>query len=196
MPACSRPVRWPRWTGPGLPLRAPRLALDPDFPLFVIWRRLPAVAPWLLRYLSHCGETETRRIARALTPLVSDSVKQHRDLAGGTAAERWLADSDYMFAYDSRRSFEADAFAWQLRREAGFTPLLVDGDRLREHLPQAGPSIRRLAIVGDHGFVASPGAYVRDLAASLRGTVVAARVEDFDLSGGRDPGRRDIAGPP
>ena len=172
-------------TGPGLPLRAPRLALDSDFPLFVIWRRLPAIAPWLIRYLSHSSEAETRRIARALTPLVSDSLLQHRALACGTPAEKWLSDSEYMFAYESQRSLEADAFVWKLRGEAGFVPTIVEADQLKDRLPQAGPRIKLLAILKDHGFVASPGAYVRDLASCLRGPVIAAQVTDLDLSGGR-----------
>ena len=171
-------------TGPGLPLRAPRLLMDPEFPLFVIWRRFPFIAPWLLRYLSHSGAAETRRIAHALAPLVSDAVHQHRDLATGTPAERWLSESDYIFAYRSREAFAADEFAWRLRAEAGFVPSLIEAPLLGEILAEAGPEIGLLAMLKDHGFIASPGRYVTDLAATVSGPIVTAEVHDLELSGG------------
>src|SRR4051794_33603649 len=108
-------------TTPGLITKAPFMMLDPNSPLFVRFSYLPKLAPWLLRYLKHANATDAARIAKGLAPLTCDTYAQHKALAGGTPAERFLQSSGYLFAYDSRAAFEGDAFAWGLRREAGFT---------------------------------------------------------------------------
>ena len=69
-------------TTPGLALKAPGYALNPDSPLFVIWRRLPFFAPWLVRYLLHANDKDTRRITSGLADIVCDSVEQHAALGG------------------------------------------------------------------------------------------------------------------
>lgn len=172
-------------TTPGLVAKAPLLALDPNSPLFVRWRYLPKLAPWLFRYLRHANATDTTRISRGLAPLTRDSYAQHKALAGGTQAERWLQASGYVFAYESRAAFEADAFAWNLRREAGFVWQEFEGEALRELDPALGPKIRFGILVRDHGFVLSPGGYIGDLrevAASLGAVAVPAEARAFRLA--------------
>ncbi|MGY6409535.1 MAG: NAD(P)/FAD-dependent oxidoreductase [Alkalilacustris sp.] len=175
-------------TAPGLVGRAPRMLLNPDFPLFLRWAYLPRMAGWLVRYLSHANDTDTRRIARGLAPLVSTSVAEHRALAAGTPAEALLEDADYGFAYADRAAFEADAYTWALRAEAGFHPVLHEGAAVRECEPALGPGVGCLATVPGHGFVRDPGGYVARLAQAFEGMggrIVTAAVRDFDLSGGR-----------
>lgn len=175
-------------TGPGLIRKAPRMVLNPDFPLFLRWRYLPRLAPWLVRYLSHANDAETRRISAGLTHIVADSVEQHAALAGGTVAEPFIRESDYVFAYADRAAFKADAYTWALRREAGFVPEEIEGAAVRDYDPALGEGIGFLAVMKRHGFITDPGGYVRALAEEftrLGGTVLQADVADFDLSGGR-----------
>ena len=175
-------------TAPGLARRVPGLLMDPSSPLFLRWRYLPRLAPWLRRYLGHANDADTRRIASALTPIVSDAVEQHAALARGTGAERWLAGSDYHFAYADRAAFEADAYVWGLRREAGFEPVIREGAEVRAREPSLSRSVGCLATVGGHGSVRDPGAYVEALAHALEGmggVMRRSRVLDLDLAGGR-----------
>ena len=175
-------------TGPGLAMKAPRYALDPDFPLFVVWRKLPSVAPWLVRYLLNANDKDTRRIARGLAGIVSDTVDQHMDLAGNTAAAKWLRDASYVFAYNSRDDFEKEGYVWSLRRQAGFSPEVIEGAAVHEMIPEISSGVKLLAVMHDHGFVLDPGSYVKDLARTFEaggGTLVMADVHDLDLTGGR-----------
>src|SRR5690606_7719586 len=123
------------------------MLLDRESPLFLRWGYLPRLAPWLVRYLAHANDGATRRISAALAHVVGDSVEQHRALAAGTAAERFLRDSDYVFAYADRAAFERDAYGWELRRAAGFVPELVEGEAVREVEPALGDAIRFLAVM-------------------------------------------------
>ena len=175
-------------TEPGILRKAPGMALRRDSPLFLRWWYLPRMLPWLARYLRHATDAETRRIAAALAPLVTDSVDQHTALASGTGAERWLVESEYSFAYGDRAAFDADAYGWALRAEHGFAPVLREGDAVRAHEPALASDVGLLASVPGHGYVRDPGGYVADLAAAFEaegGTIRRATVRDFELRGGR-----------
>ena len=150
-------------TMPGLIRTALTHTFDPDYPLFLRKRYLPRLAPWLARYLSHCTALEAARISRALAPLLRDTVMQHRALAQDTDAARWIKDSDYLFAYPSRASFEQDRAAWRLRQAAGFVWQEFDGQAVRLLDPAFGPSIGYGVLVPDHGIIVDPGRYLDDL---------------------------------
>lgn len=174
-------------TTPGLMLKGPMLLLDPKFPLFLRWPYLPRLAPWLLRYLGNANDKDTRRIAKNLTSIVSDSVEQHKSLADGGPAARFVTTSDYSFAYAHRAAYEDDAYVWQLRKIAGFEPELIEGDAVKEKEPAFGPAVGLLAVMKDHGYITNPGGYVAVLAQTLEemgGKLVRAEVTDFDMSGG------------
>ena len=175
-------------TVPGLISKAPGYLLDNNFPLFMRWSYLPRLAPWLKQYLSYANDTDTPRIAEGLTTIVADSVEQHQALAGNTAADSWLVPSDYQFAYLSKESFDADSYVWSLRRQAGFVPELVTGTAVHEKEPLLGSDINLLAVCKDHGYVRSPGQYVKTLAdvfKGLGGHVRQAEVMDFEHIDGK-----------
>ena len=77
---------------------------------------------------------------------------------------------------------------WSLRREVGLAPEILEGDAVRRSQPELGPSTQLLAVLRHHGYVRSPGRYVKDLAAHFldRGGVFRKTpVRRIDLSGGR-----------
>ena len=175
-------------TAPGLIAKAPKMLLDNNFPLFLRWSYLPKLAPWLIKYLSHANVEDTRRIAEGLTHLVGDSVEQHEALTKGTEAAKWMNRSDYVFAYQDRAAFDADGFTWDLRKRAGFTPDLIEGDAVREYEPLLGNGINLLAVMRDHGFVAAPGPYVKDLAKEaqkLGASFMKAELRDVSFTDGK-----------
>ena len=175
-------------TAPGLIAKGPKLLLDPNFPLFLRWSYLPRLAPWLVRYLGHANDADTRRIAAGLATIVGDSVEQHHALADGTDAAPLMVDSDYVFAYADRKAFEADRYVWTLRREAGFEPEVIEGEAVQDYDPAFGPSVGLLAVMKNHGFVRDPGGYVQSLARVFEGEggrVKQAEVRDIRLSDGR-----------
>jgi len=174
-------------TGPGLLRKAPAYLADPNFPLFMRWSYLPKLVPWLVRYMSHANADGTRRISQGLTTIVGDSLEQHQALTHGTDASKWVRESDYSFVYKDRAAFDADAFSWKLRAEAGFVPELVEGGEVHEREPILSEAAGLLAVMKNHGFILNPGSYVKDLVALLEqlgGRFVQAEVKDFDVSGG------------
>ena len=180
-------------TVPGLMGKAPRMLLDPAQPLFLRWRYLPRMLPWLGRYMSHATAAETRRIAQALAPLTGDSLAEHQALAEGTGAEKWITPCDYVYAYRDRAQFEGDAFGWGLRSDAGFQWTEMESADLRAYDPALAPGLGFGVRLPDHGRITDPGRYVRDLAAAAeaRGVrMLTAEVTDITRENGRVTGVR------
>ena len=175
-------------TGPGLITKGPGYLLDKNFPLYVRWSYMPKLLPWLARYMSHANDADTRRIAKGIAGVTTDSVAQHQDLAGNTKAAKYIQHSTYSYAYADRKAFDADKYLWDIRREHGFDPELIEGSAVQELEPFLGDSIGLLAQMQDHAFVLNPGDYVGTLAqvfVAMGGKLVQEQVLDFDLSGGR-----------
>ena len=175
-------------TGPGLIPKAPGMVLDRDFPLFLRWSYLPRLSPWLMRFLSHANDSDTRRIAEGLTNIVGDAVEQHKSLCDDLGLGHWVTESDYCFAYANRAKFEAENYTWELRRQAGFTPDLIEGQAVRDYEPALGQDINFMAIMRHHGFIRSPGGYVQALAKALEGMggrILQAEVKDFEMVDGK-----------
>ena len=184
-------------TGPGLTRKAPGMLLDRDFPLFMRWSYLPKLLPWLRKYMSHANDADTKRIAQSLIPIVADTVEQHKSLCNDLGLGSWVNDSDYCFAYKDRSVFEAETYTWALRREAGFVPEIIEGQDVRDYEPSLGDDITCLAILKNHGFIRSPGGYVRALARAFEdmgGTLREAEVKDLDLTGGTVTGVQTTQG--
>lgn len=175
-------------TYPGMIPKAPKLLFDREFPLFLRWSYLPKLTPWLLKYLSHANDKDTRRIAQGLTPITHDTVDQHLALTKGTEAESWVNKSDYSFVYKDRAAFEADSYTWELREIAGFVPEIVEGGAVHEMEPMLAKDLNCLALMRDHGHMRDPGGYVAALAkvAEQEGAkFVQGDVKDVTLTDGK-----------
>ncbi|WP_323785081.1 NAD(P)/FAD-dependent oxidoreductase [Thalassovita sp.] len=184
-------------TTPGLWRKAPRMVLDPDSPLFLRWSYLPRMLPWLARYLSHANDRDVRRTAKALYPIVGDSLADHRALAAGTGAEKWISEADFVYLYRSRRDYLADAYEWQFNRDYGFAPVEYEGDALRAYDPAFGDTMGFGAAMPNHGRIADPGQYVKDLATHVEaqgGQMVIADVTGLIRDGGRVVGVHSSTG--
>jgi len=174
-------------SGPGLIWKAPRMLLDPREPLFMKWRDMPGMLPWLLRFMSHANAGDTRRIAGGLAPIVADSLVDHQALARGTAAERYIVPGDYLYIYRDRKGFEDEAFSWGIRSDHGFAWEEMDAARLHGYEPAISSDMQFGVRLENHGRITDPGAYVQALAAEAEAhgaRLIRAEVSDILREGG------------
>ena len=172
---------------PGIHKTALKYMLNPSSPLFMQWRHMPRLIPWLRAFLRNSTDTRVREISTNLALLLHDSADQHRALVRGTRAEKWLATSDFAYVYKSRAAFDADKYGWELRRPAGFIPELIEGGAVQEFEPMLGPNANLIALTRNHGHILNPGAYMADLAQVFQdegGTLRIADMRDVTLTEG------------
>ena len=180
-------------TGPGLIKKAPKMALDPNQPLFVKWGYLPKMLPWLFKYLSHANADDTKRIADAVVGVVGDSLADHQAISKGTGAEKFIAPCDYLYAYNDRAHFESDAFGWSIRKSHGFTWDELEDGALQAFDPTLSDVLGFGVKMGNHGRILDPGAYVKALAAYVEaqgGKFIKAQVEGIAEENGQVTGVR------
>ncbi len=180
-------------TVPGLLRKAPGMLFSPDQPLFLKWSYLPTLMPWLIRYLGNGHAEAVKHRAKAMTPIIGDSLADHQALAEGTKAARYIVPSDYLFLYRDRAHYEGDAFGWQVRADNGFEWETLEGDAWRSYDPGFGPGINLGVKLGNHGRISDPGAYVKALAVHAEGRgarVIKAHVDDVVREDGKLTGLR------
>ncbi|MEM7407325.1 MAG: FAD-dependent oxidoreductase [Pseudomonadota bacterium] len=179
-------------TTPGLIGKVPSMLANPIGPVYVQWSRLPAMLPWLWRYLRNSSRERATAIAHSLAPLTLDSFAAHRDLAAGTPAARRVREMGYAFAYRDRAAFDGDAFGWNLRTEHGISYDVYEDDAAREVEPAMGRGYRCLVVSSEqHGTIDEPGNYVKELAeafTSAGGTYRQAGVASLEVRDGRFAG--------
>ncbi len=151
-------------TGPGLLAKAPFMLFDRDEPFFLKWRYLPKLLPWLVKYLKHNNEADTRRIASALAPIIGDSLEDHLALAAGTEAEKYIVPCEYVYVYRSREDFEKEALSWDIRKQNGFEWDEIGHQELSEFGPSISDDFQFGISLPRHGRITDPGKYVKALA--------------------------------
>lgn len=183
---------------PGLWRKVPRFLMDPLGPLSLRPRRLPAAAPWLLRYL-HAGGTEARVrcTAHALRALLHDAPARHTALAAAAGRSELIRQDGLLYVWPDRAAFMAEAMAWRLRAEVGLVWRELDGAALRDEAPELDSRYGFGLVVDAGGHCRDPGAYVAGLVALAEARGMQRRhagATGFALEGGRLHAVRTDAG--
>ncbi len=174
-------------TTPGLLAKAPGMLWDRDAPLFLKWRYLPRLLPFLTRYLRHATDAHVDHYARAMSALLHDSVEQHLALSHDTPAARFVSTEDYCFGYSSAADFEADSYSWGKRRAQGVRYEVVSGAEYAAYDPVFGDAFGTVVRCKNHGRISDPGAYVKALCdhfVAEGGTLEITTITDIEMSQG------------
>ena len=182
---------------PGVMRNVPRWLIDPLGPLSLRWRYLPAIVPYLTRFVRSATADKVRAQAKALRPLVGPSVPLIRELARDAGAEDLIHQRGHLYVYRSAEAVQKDGFAWALRRANGVVVDEFDADELRQLEPVLSREYVRGLLVRENGHTENPLALVTRLVEQFRrrgGEVVRARALGFRLDGTRLIAIRSDAG--
>ena len=174
-------------TTPGLLGRAPGMLMDRDAPLFLKWPYVPKLLPFLSKYLRYANDTHVDHYGAAMSSLLHDTLEQHRQLAAGTPAAKFITSDDYCFGYTTRAAFEADAYGWEKRKNLGYDFEVVGGAQYGQDDPAFGGAFETVVRCKNHGRISDPGAYVKALAdhfVAAGGRLEICEVQDVDVEGG------------
>lgn len=183
---------------PGLWRKVPGYLADPSGPLTIRWRHLVRLAPWLLRFmLAGSTASKVERTARILASLLHDAPARHAALAEKIGRPDLIRRKGLLYVYQDRAAFEAEAFAWRLRRDNGVSYRELSSAELHELEPNLSSRYSFAAVVEDGGHCVDPGGYVAamvDHAVDLGARRITARATGFSLAGNRLSGVRTEAG--
>ncbi len=168
---------------PGLLWKFPAMWLDPLGPISIDLFHVARNARWFVDYLRHGRAPEVERIAGELIKLTDGAIDEHLALARETDGADWVTERDYLYIYPDRAAFEAEAFAWRLRRRHGIEFEEIAAARLREMEPDLAPGFKFAIRLPRHGFALDPARLVKGLVETFErrgGTVLRARVNSVE----------------
>jgi D-amino-acid dehydrogenase len=173
---------------PGTLKKVPGYLMDPLGPLRIKWSYLPRLAPWLIRYIRAGTPERIERQAVALKSLLSPCLDTLMDLAPTAVAERYIARNGILIAYRTEAAWNADAYAWDIRKRNGIEWDELNADELRQFDPHLSRAFTRGKHVFNNGHCLDPGGLVAALADAAQrngGTLLRARATGFSFDGGR-----------
>lgn len=149
---------------PGLWKQVPRFLLDPKGPLTIDIRRLPKLAPWLLRFVwNGATEDRVRPTCNALSSLVRSCPNVHAEIARSIGAGHLVERSGLLFLYRDRDTYAREVLPWAFRREMGATWTELGEQELRLTEPHA-PQAYKFGVLVDGGHALDPGLFVKEVA--------------------------------
>lgn len=173
---------------PGILKQVPKWLVDPKAPLVVRWSYLPWAASWLLRFIRASSTREVERNAAALSALLRPVFDCYEPLLKEAGAESLIRREGQLYVYETEAAYQADAFAWELRRRHGARIEVLSSQELRELEPNLAPLFTKGILLPEHGHCIDPFGLVQALADSVRrngGTILAQRVLDIEMDADR-----------
>ena len=167
---------------PSLIKKLPFYLLSKDSPVFFKMSYLPQIFPFLMSYLSKSNLREVNKYAERMTPLIFDTVCQHKSLAKGTGAEKFISYQDYCFGYETEENFLNDKKVWKLRQKHGLPFEVVNGNEFSNFDPFYKDLFDVIVKCKNHGKINDPGLYVKTLCdhfLSQGGELIISKVNDI-----------------
>ena len=87
---------------PGAIFKIPKMLFSRDGPLFLKFPQTLKIMPWLIKYLTYSSEEKVNYISKHLTPLLANSIDEHKKLAQGTDAIQWIKESPFLYTLNPK----------------------------------------------------------------------------------------------
>jgi glycine/D-amino acid oxidase-like deaminating enzyme len=173
--------------GPDTLLKVPGWLLNPDSPLFVQWRHLPRLMPWLLQYARAGMFGDFNAACEALFPLVSPSRDLYIQLAAEAGAPELVSSVGGLYAYQDEKKFRKARDSFRRRRDRGFAIQELDHNQIKEREPSLSPAYKWAYFADDYAHVTNPKRLVDVLAEYARSLGVTIQLaEVLDITVGAD----------
>jgi D-amino-acid dehydrogenase len=158
---------------PGLIWRVPRWLFDPLGPLSLRPAHLPALMPWLVRFLRAGRHAEVERITAALAALMHPVYDDFLPLLDRLGIADQLHRLPAMTVYETDAGFEVDRAEWDLKRRHGIIAEEISGKEAREREPALGPIVTRAILTPQWAYFDDPKIVVDRLRERLEAQGVA-----------------------
>ena len=151
-------------SSPGIWKKIPYYLFARNSPLSINWLYLPKLLPWLLPFLKNSNKKKFIEIVSSLNNLTYDSVDQHLELSKGTKASKYIKLGTWTLLYPSEEDFLKDRYENNLQQKHGFIMEYLNRKELLKRDPLLGQHYNYGAEFKNHGWLTSPGSYMKELA--------------------------------
>lgn len=153
---------------PSIIWNIPRLLLSRNSPFTLKWGCLPALSPWLRRFLAQCTESHYIRNSQALALLAANAISSYDALLRSNPNARgMITEMGCIYSYATKAGLAAAHSDIELRWRLGISQELINSDQMAELEPaMAGRSAGGIFFPRSR-HLSDPQAFVQALAGPL-----------------------------
>jgi D-amino-acid dehydrogenase len=171
---------------PSMYRHIPGWLLDPDGPLVVAWKHLPAAAPWLMRFLREGLPGRSKIAAEGMRAMMRGSLDDYEPLFRFADAQSLIHHVGQLYLFSTEEGFREEQGAIAARRSLGFPQEVLSAEQLHAYEPDLASIFHRGIFLPTHGHCSNPQrlvqllieACVRNGARFITGSV--SRLEPLD----------------
>ncbi len=156
---------------------APGWLLDPLGPLAVGLTDVPALAPWLGRFVVAARPSQVQHATSALSFLMKTALADHQELARRGRLDGRMRRTGSLHVYDSDAGFRAGESEWKERARHGVDYRVVGVEEARRMVPALTGAFARAVFAPEDWTVDSPLGILAGLRRMLGARVLAAKVD-------------------
>lgn len=168
---------------PGVMREVPRMLFDRQAPLVIRWRYLPALMPWLARFLRSARRERVDAGARALTELLQHALPAYDELLADLGMPDLVQRKGWLMVFRDASAFDAGRRDADMLCRYGVRSEELCGDQVHAREPALASNIRHAIFFPDCAHTLDPCALVRDLASAFEargGRIVKARITSLE----------------
>lgn len=170
-------------------LRAlPGMLLNRDAGVVLRWPHLPRMLPWLVRFLANARPRRVEAITRVLAELCGAAEAAYRPLIEGRPAGELVRRTGWATVFETERAFDTGRRALDDARRHGVSAHVLDGNALRDSVPELAPHVAGGIHHPHISMCADPGGFVARLADDVvaeGGRIERARLRNLEKAGER-----------
>ena len=180
-PAAVMPVAMP-----GLARKVPRWLLDETGPLYLDWRELPRLLPWLVAFVRAGRDDRVRAISASLAALNGPTLDLLMPVLREAGLDAMVERKGMLYVDPAGQESAGESLAVTLQRAAGYAVETLDAGSLHDLEPALAPGFSRGFLVPAAAHTLDPHRLVTGLAEHFErqgGTFRRARVERISAQG-------------
>ena len=147
---------------------APAWLFSRNGPLSIHWRRLPALTPWLLRFVRAGRADRVAEISGAMFALYNSGLDLYREILRGIGHEDLVRDSCYVYAYRDPKRADLNQTANRIKRERGAPMRIIGSGELHEMEPALSHEYRAAIVTERQGRTLNPARLCEVIANEVR----------------------------
>lgn len=141
---------------PGMYRQIPGWLLDADGPLVLSWKRFPAAAPWLARFLQSGLPARSEAAAQGVRTMMRETFEDYEPIFAFAGAKALIHRVGQLYLFSTDEGFAKEEGAIRVRRELGFEQEVLDHEGLRKYEPGLAAIFKRGIFLPTHGHCSNP----------------------------------------
>lgn len=145
---------------PGIYKHLPEWLTNPASPVTVLWKRLPAALPWLLKFLYEATPGRSNIAAAGVQKLMRHSLEDYAPVIKFAGAEDLIHRVGQLYLYSTEQGFAEEQAGLRTRAQLGVEQQVLNARELKDYEPALSDVFKHAIYFPCHGHCSNPQQFV------------------------------------